>query len=53
MESHIERILKGEFGYGHKTLEFPEKKLELTVFPDEDTEGVFHVLSEDKKAINF
>ncbi|MCR4591025.1 MAG: DUF5717 family protein [Lachnospiraceae bacterium] len=52
MESHIERILNGEFGYGHSTLEFPEQKLELAVYPNEDTEGVFHVLSEDKGEIN-
>lgn len=51
MESHIDRILNGEFSYGHSSLEFPEQKLELTVFPNEDTEGVFHVLSEDKKEI--
>lgn len=52
MESHIERIINGEFGYGHSTLEFPEQKLEITVFPNENAEGLFHVLSEDKTPIN-
>ena len=51
MESHIDRILNGEFSYGHSSLEFPEQKLELAVYPNEDTEGVFHVLSEDKGEI--
>ena len=52
MESHISRILSGEFGKKHKGLSFPEEKLELTVFPNEDTEGVFHVHSERKGSID-
>lgn len=52
MESHISRILSGEFGKKHKGLSFPEEKLELTVFPDEDIEGVFHVHSERKDSID-
>ncbi len=52
MESHIDRILNGEFVYDHPSLDFPEKKLELTVFSDESTEGEFCVLSDDEGTIN-
>ncbi len=52
MESHIDRILNGEFVYDHPSLNFPEKKLDLTVFSDESTEGVFTVLSDDEGTIN-
>lgn len=52
MESHIDRILNGEFVYAHPSLVFPEKKLELTVYENESTEGCFSVLSEDEAGIN-
>ncbi len=52
MEGHIDRILNGEFAYGHSSLVFPENKLELTVFSNESTEGVFSVLSDDEGTIN-
>ncbi len=52
MESHIDRILRGEVGRAHSVLTFPEEKLELTVFPNEDTEGVFHVLSDRNSTID-
>ncbi|MCR5023457.1 MAG: DUF5717 family protein [Lachnospiraceae bacterium] len=52
MESHIDRILEGETGYEHTSLYFPEKSLSLTVYENEDTEGVFHVLSGNDREIN-
>ncbi len=38
--------MEGRINHRYKGLSFPEEKLELTVFANEDTEGVFHVLSE-------
>ena len=52
MESHIDRVLNGDMGYEHTSLYFPEKDLKLTVFENEDTEGLFHVLSGGDSDIN-
>ncbi len=52
MESHIDRILNGEMGYEHTSLYFPEKSLSLTVYENEDTEGIFHVHSGSDREIN-